>query len=255
MRRALLVAGTAILCGVAGAQDTRPPNKIQLEYEYEEYEADFPSWHTAGLEGSHRFGWGSLIGRVTWADRFADSGTQYEVDAYPKLGEKRYAYLNLGLSGSDVFPDLRWGVELYQGFSGGWEGSLGVRRLEFEDSNVLLWTGSATKYRGNWMFTLRPWYADKPQSSSLSGAFEVRRYFETAEDWLKVTAGYGETPDDDLTLAEVVRLDSARVRAEMQRRWGKEWLWKAALGLRNQEFRPGERRASASVSFAVARLF
>src|SRR5882672_94292 len=77
------------------AEPGEPLNKIWLNYEYEHFNRDFSPWHWASLEYSHRFDWGSLVGRVNWADRFDDTAMQYEVDAYPHLWKGAYLYLNV----------------------------------------------------------------------------------------------------------------------------------------------------------------
>ena len=43
------------------------------------------------------------------------TGTQVEVDAYPRLGHGTYLYLNAGLSGASIFPGQRLGAEYYAG--------------------------------------------------------------------------------------------------------------------------------------------
>jgi YaiO family outer membrane protein len=55
----------------------------------------------------------SIIGKVNFNRRFNENGTQIEFDLYPKL-QKVYAYVNIGFANTFLFPDLRYGAELYK---------------------------------------------------------------------------------------------------------------------------------------------
>ena len=56
--------------------------------------------------------YGSIIGKVNFNRRFNENGLQYEVDLYPKISKGLYAYVNIGVSNSFLFPDVRFGAEL-----------------------------------------------------------------------------------------------------------------------------------------------
>src|SRR6266568_7205986 len=77
--------------------NAEPRNSFSVDYEYEHYQKNaLDPWRLYTGELSHKFGFGSVIARVNRAHRFAEWGTQYEVDAYPHLMPGMYAYLNAG---------------------------------------------------------------------------------------------------------------------------------------------------------------
>ena len=101
--------------------------------------------------------YGSIIGRVNFNRRFNENGIQYEVDLYPKIAKGLYAYLNIGLSKSFLFPDVRFGAELYKSLPKSFEVSLGIRTLKY-DTTTNIYTGSLGWYTGNSYLAFRPYF-------------------------------------------------------------------------------------------------
>ena len=138
-------------------------NKITVNYAYDYF--DNPAynkdpWQLIYLQYSRKTSLGTVIGRVNYAKRFGLDALkpQFEADAYPRIGENDYLYLNYGFSNNKIFPDHRGGFEWYHSFPGSFEGSLGGRLLHFKDSKrVIIYTGSFGKYFGNYWMSLRPY--------------------------------------------------------------------------------------------------
>ena len=218
-------------------------NKFRADFLYDDFDDGTDSWKQLALSLDHRFGWGTGIARLNLADRFNQSGAQIEFDAYPKLPAIRsYLYLNAGFSGSRLYPDLRGGAELFRNFRGGWEGSFGLRHLRFDSSNITLWTGSAGKYFGRNFVWVRPFWSNEVEGSSTSGSVAWRHYHGGARSYTTLYVGFGSSPDDDLTSAEVNRLDSKNVLFEWQQRMRRVWILRLRAGWRDEEFVFGDRR-------------
>lgn len=181
--------------------------EVSAGIEYEEFQ--FDEW----VQTHVALKWGPVIGRISQADRGDLDDRQFEVEAYPKLGPKRYAYLAAAASSESVlYPDWRAGAELYQGFGNAFEGSLGYRRLEFDDS-VDLFTASLGKYAGNWLIQGRVYHAD----DDLSWQGLARRYVGDHGSYVGLRAGLAR--DDIRSGADVIALDSPEVAAEAR------WVW------------------------------
>jgi YaiO family outer membrane protein len=75
-----------------------------------------------------------------------------------------------------LYPKLRLGIDLYQSLGLGFELSLGMRRLQFDDA-VNIFVGSLTKYWGSWMFTARSYVTPGDGGVSVSGHGIIRWYF------------------------------------------------------------------------------
>lgn len=265
---ATVLAGALAVGPPAVAQsEVQPPRKleeeprkdeIELSFEIEEFpdEDSFESWKLGFLSYSHRFGFGKTILRVNQAERFGRDGTQFEIDAYPKLRDGTYMYLNYGYSEDSIFPEHRWGAEIFQSLPRSFEGSLGVRRLDFASSNVTLWTGSIAKYSGNYWIALRPYYNQRDTRSSLSGEIKVRNYFRSADDYWTLAASWGHVEDESIVEPETATLDSWRVSAGLQGFVRRDVLiLKSTVAYRSLEFRPGQHRESYQVRIGIEWLF
>lgn len=199
----LLLASGAARLHAQDASETRTGVKPSIyaaaDYSYQSFQDGTDAWQLASLSIGRRSDWGSVIGRVNWADRFASTGTQVEVDAYPRLSKNAYAYLNVGYSGSSIFPAWRSGGEVFVSLPSAWEASLGYRQLRFDGSPVTLLTGAVGKYVGNYWFSLRPYVRPKDNGTSASASLTARRYYEDSDNYWGARIGYGSTPPDQGT--------------------------------------------------------
>lgn len=257
------VAGVLCLAVTIGAQETSPAEEekktqkteFRYSFEYESFADDFDIWREHSVELSHKFRYSSLIGRINTAKRFGDWGQQYEVDAYPKLGKGVYAYVNAGYSDARFFPEWRYGAEIYKNLPASFEASLGFRQLNFQNSNVTLYTGSISKYHGNYFTTLRPFVSEKEDGLSVSGSLQVRRYYATADDYLSFVVSYGESPEPDLTVDEINRLESWAVRVTGHTVIRRSLVLTGRAGYRDQQFPNDLHRRSYFVGAGFGRRF
>ena len=214
-------------------------SRVAVDVTLDTFDRTFTPWWLVAVSATHRFDLGSLILRVNRADRFGATGYQLELDAYPRFRDGTYAYLNVGASGASVFPGFRAGAELYQSLPAGFEASLGARHLRFSTSDVTIWTGSASAYRGDWLFTLRPSLTPGAAGSALSGSLLVRYYLDDGDSFVSATAGLGVSPDQATPTAEILRLRSRQAGLAVRKRLGRSLLLSASAGLEWQEFQAG----------------
>jgi len=140
--------------------------------------------------------YGSIIAKVNFNRRFNENGAQYEVDLYPKISKGFYAYLNLGLSNSFLFPDIRYGAELYKSLPKSFEVSLGFRSLKYATTTTI-YTGSVGWYNGNSYWSFRPYITPGDTGTSISGTLTYRKYRTDAENYLGFTFGMGYSPENN----------------------------------------------------------
>ncbi len=189
---------------------------------------------------------GKIIPRVTYANRFNTNGLQFEVDLYPKISKRLYAYANYGYSNHPIFPKHRAGLELYANLPNAYEASLGLRYLDFQTSAATILTGSAGMYTGNYYFSLRPYLTPRKNGPlGVSGNVLARKYLKTKYNYLGINLTYGFTPEiiqlisnSDVLLSETLLfVESQQVFAEYAFQ-GKRKLnqYRAMLGLTRQEF-------------------
>lgn len=164
---------------------------------------------------------GSVIGRMSFANRFETNDRQAEIDFYPRIRPGTYGYLNAGWSPGQLYPHYRLGAELYQSLGHGWEGSAGFRQMNFS-SITRIYTFSATRYYGDWMFTARTFLTPDSVGTSRSIGIEARRYFGDGVGFIGVRCGYGASPTEITSVENIDVLNSAsvvlRVRQRISRR-------------------------------------
>ncbi|MFM2370088.1 MAG: hypothetical protein RL619_2409 [Bacteroidota bacterium] len=138
--------------------------------------------------------YGSIIGKVNFNRRFNENGLQYEVDLYPKISKGFYAYANIGFSNSFLFPDVRFGAELYKSLPKSFEVSLGFRALKYSTTTTI-YTGSVGWYYGNSYWSFRPYITPGDAGTSTSGTITYRKYRSDADNYLGLSLGMGFSPE------------------------------------------------------------
>jgi YaiO family outer membrane protein len=237
------------------AGEEEPRNRIEANYEYQNFNTDLSPWNWLSVEYTHRFDWGSLLGRVNWADRYDDQAFQYEADAYVMLWKGAYLYLNYGVAEEGFLPERRYGAELFWSLPKAFEASVGYRRLEYDPPTVDLYTGSLGWYRGNWYYAVRPWVSHVEDETSLSGAFLMRRYFATRHDYCTLQVSGGEGSDFDQSIEDLLLSSQWEVTAEWQRQVRPRWIVKAKVGFGGQSFDNDVDREYWLAGGGIARLF
>jgi YaiO family outer membrane protein len=235
-------------------------NRIRLAYTYDFFEknSNRDPWQLAALSYARKTSFGTLLGRVNWAERFGSKGFQYEMDAYPHLSENNYLYLNLGYSNLPIFPKIRSGAEWYHSFPKAFEGSLGMRALFFTNSDTYMLTGTVGKYTGNFWFSLRSYVTPSSNGTSVSGSIQARRYFADPETYLGLRLGYGVSPDDRSYgdgSSSYLKLKSQSARVELNHLISKVWTINIGASLSREEFPALGYVLNYSFDFGIGRSF
>ena len=184
----------------AEIEQDKKRNIVALGFSYDHFDADLDPWQRFYGEYHRLTNYGPVIGRASLGHRFETTDWQAELDAYPTFGRNWYAYLNAGVSGGNLFPDFRVGGELYRSLPYAFEGSAGVRYLNFSDDDVMILTASISKYWRSWFFTLRPFFT--PQDAGTSTALNTiaRRYLGNPLTYVSLNGGFGFSPDESRLL-------------------------------------------------------
>jgi YaiO family outer membrane protein len=230
-------------------------SRVGVEVTLDTFDRTFGPWWLVSVSATHRFDPGTVIVRFNRADRFATSGYQLELDAYPRFRDGTYAYLNLGGSVDSVFPAFRAGAEFYQSLPAGFEASAGARYLEFSASEVTIWTGSVSAYHGDWLFTIRPSVTPGAAGSALSGSLLVRYYLDDGDSFLSATARTGVSPDQATPTAELLRIRAHQAGLAVRKRIGHALVLSGGASLERQEIRAGEWRLHGTFTLGCERRF
>ncbi len=237
-------------------QDIKIRNYVGAGYRVDLFDQRDP-WHLGYLEyGRRTRALGTVIGRLNYANRFDQKGFQVEADAYPAIAEGTYLYLNGGYSpDGDLFPTYRAGFEVFQQIPREWEASLGFRLLTFNRNDLMILTGSISKYYKKYYFSFRPYInmaAEGPGSQSYY--VTIRRYFSAPDHYLSLLLGTGFSADEDaLVGGEMYNIGSNKALLQYQQRVSTNWLLKAGAGY--QHYNEGIWGDKYTLEFGAAYLF
>lgn len=235
-------------------------NRIALVYDYDDFNKLFDPWNAMSLSYSRRTAaLGTVIARLNYANRFLTPGYQFELDAYPSLGKKMYAYLNLGYSADAIFPEYKWGASIYRNLPKSFEAELGVRYLQFSTA-TWVYTASIGKYIGNFWLNLRPNFIPGALGSSGSLNFTTRYYLSDANHFLSLIVGSGISADEvriqrnDGTPNSAL-LKSNRVRVNYQKGLKRNYIIGIGAGIAEEETSFNGFRTNYNFNLSIEKSF
>ncbi|RZK59545.1 MAG: YaiO family outer membrane beta-barrel protein [Pedobacter sp.] len=234
-------------------------NKVGVNYSFIYFDKQFADpWHIASVDYSRQTKYGSIAGRVNYANRFNSSGLQFEIDAYPRISNTFYAYVSGGYATeAGVFPKYRAGFSLYANLAHSFEADAGFRYLRFSD-NTFIYTASIGKYYKNYWFNLRTYLTPSTSNVSQSFSLNTRYYFGGADDYLSLSLGTGISPDEQnnvLINATNYKLKSNSVSLGLRKSFKTFNILTLNLGLENQEYLKGVKGNQLDASIGYIRRF
>ncbi|SOE20238.1 outer membrane protein, YaiO family [Spirosomataceae bacterium TFI 002] len=170
-------------------------NNFSVSYAVDNYSEIYSPMFYYTLQYSKLTSRGSIIARYNLNKKFNTYGSQFEIDAYPSIAEGLYAYLNIGYSGSTIFPSLRFGVQLYKSLPKSFEVSAGIRSLKFGEDYTNIYTGSIGKYFGNSFVFVVPYFINSDEGWSRSATLTYRKYRANTDQFFAISGGIGFSPE------------------------------------------------------------
>jgi YaiO family outer membrane protein len=175
-------------------------NAMQVTGQYISFSEDYnrnDSWYALSAEYQHNFNNLSLIGRATYSDRSYNSGSLYEIEAYPVFSDKMYGFANLGISEGQIYPDYRASASIFYNFATAFEFEAGFRSLFYNDNSYLTAIAGLTAYTGKFYLNARAFAGPERREQVLQNyQFNVRYYLNTPENYLFGRIGSGISPDE-----------------------------------------------------------
>ncbi|MFC1595775.1 YaiO family outer membrane beta-barrel protein [Candidatus Margulisiibacteriota bacterium] len=209
--------------------------EIFSNYQYDAFNRGADPWQLLTVEYNSKSSAGSVLGRINHAERFNKTGQQVEIDVYHNLTDKMYVYINAGFSSSDnLFPDSRYGFDIYNSLPYAFEASLGLRNMNYTNSHINLYTAYIGKSYSDYWFSFRYYYNPDPVTFSSSGHLALRRYFQDAYNFITVNLISGHTPDENNYTTGQLR--DNKISMDFQFSIFSESLFlKGEIGLENEE--------------------
>ena len=175
-------------------ENTLRTNTIGVRAAVDLYSKVFDPMQYYTLSYGKQTKYGSIIGKLNFSRRFNENGTQVEIDMYPKITKGLYAYVNVGFANTFLFPDLRYGAELYKSLPHSLEISAGFRTLQYSTTTTI-YTGSIGWYTGNSYWSLRPYFTPGDGGTSTSAALNYRKYRSNADNYISFIYSMGISPE------------------------------------------------------------
>ena len=236
-------------------------NAVGINYEFVYFDERFDDpWHLAALDYIRQTKLGSVAARINFANRFRTDALQFEVDAYPRISDVFYTYVNLGISSdSGIFPQYRAGFSLFSNLPASFEADAGFRYLAFDD-DTFVYTLGLGKYYKNYWFNFRTYLTPSDSALSQSYALTVRYYFGGADDFIGARIGTGISPDDNANSAlfngaTITRLRSNNLTLFYRKLLGATHVLTAQAGLEDQEYAADSSGLQFSVSVGFIKRF
>lgn len=233
-------------------------NKVSFFYSLDMFKGFSPA-HLGYVEFAHRFKTSTLIGRVNYADRYGYDGLQYELDFYHKINKFGYVYLNGGYSASsNLFPLMRFGVDIYPKLSKHFDLSVGLRYLDFTSKNIFIYTASLGKTFNKTQVLLRTFITFNDSLFGQSYLLQIRQYFKKKETNLTFLAGIGSSPDDNKLFqnnVEAYYLKSYKFQLRLQTRPSLHFMYSVGSGFQNEEYYHTKYRNRFTTEVILSYLF
>ncbi|OYD45405.1 hypothetical protein CHU00_12230 [Sphingobacterium cellulitidis] len=234
-------------------------NEVGINYNWMYFDKQFDdNWHILGLSYKRGTPIGSFIFRANLANKFGSNGTQFELEAYPRLSKMFYMYLGTGFSNSEgLFPKFRTAASLYANLPASFEAEVGFRQLKFTD-NVWMYTASIGKYYKNFWFNARTYLTPGENNISQSYAGTVRYYTKGSDDYLGFIVGTGISPDqnrENLLFDNEYKLKTFKSGVDYNFSLKSKNIFNISATYYNVEYKPKTRDNQVDVSLGYRRRF
>ncbi len=228
-----------------GSSNEKYKKYFYLVHYYDRFKEPYTlNWHMTSAQAKFKSKKITYMGFINYgqvlnetAKPFNSFDLQYRADVYPVFGDHNYAYFSYAFSQSNIFPDHQIRGVFYHQFGKGFEASLGMYYMKW-DNSFYIYTGSLAKYIKDYWFSLRPYIQFEGDNIYQSYLLFARRYFKNSDDYLNLMVGYGSTPDNQAFLynfENIYTLESINFQINYQQSFH-DWLFLIGAGLKLEEY-------------------
>lgn len=226
------------------SEEATPKNRLGVSNAFTVFNERYDPVIFSSVTYRHETKIGNIIPRLNYSNRLGKHGLQYDIDFYPKFLKRFYAYINYGYSNASIYPEHKFGADVYMNLPNAIEVSAGGRYVSTATDQVKAITNSLGYYTGNYYLSLRSFISPRENNLwSVSGNLLARKYFRDGENFLGVSVGMGFTPElrqnfagEELLAETVLFVESQRLNIQYQFTPLKSPnLYRANLGVRRQE--------------------
>jgi YaiO family outer membrane protein len=224
-------------------ENTAVATDVRAGYSFDYFTLPYTRfWQVFSAGAGHRFGWGPASAGINMGHLIAEGETsftatefQFEAEAYPRISNKNYAYLNYAFSPGSYFPTHRGAFEIWQILPEGFAISGGLNYYYF-DRNIFIALASVEKYAGKFWFSGKCFVYFKDDGPRTSFYVNARRYFNDF-NYLQLTLGTGTAPDEPFGIREDInRLSATSIRLLYNFTAGGKLTVKVGAGYSREEY-------------------
>lgn len=220
-----------------------PPTRIFAGYSFDSFREPYSRfWQVYKAGAMHDFSWGKgsaalNAGKIITGYPLPVKAYDFqaEVEAYPRLSSKNYAYLAYAVSPGSYFPRHRAAAEVWQILPHSWAASAGMTYYYFS-RHIFIAGASVEKYAGKYWLSAKGFIYFKDNGPTTSGYINARRYFND-NDYLQVTLGTGTAPDEPFDIrSDLMRLSASSFRIAYNKKLKSKITFRIGAGYSKEEY-------------------
>lgn len=179
---------------------TAPKNGVGVTYQYDHFNQLYAPWNYGSFYFFHKGKGGGLAAAVNYADRFQQSGVQYELNVSPRITSSLRGWVGAAYSRDSVFPGWNVGAGLSQTLFRKAEVEAGARYLTFYTypDALLIYTGAFSVSLHRWWVSVRTYQTSKTAGMDQSYYLTTRYYFHHRQNNITLVLNTGSFPHDYL---------------------------------------------------------
>lgn len=207
-------------------------NTLSVHYAYYSFsniistgQAQQTDWQVTELDYSRQFRKISFVGSLNYAQRFDKKGIQCMAQAYPKIGNRAYAWLLLGVSDGKTYPNWVYGGSFFINIKKYWEVEAGIRFFEVKSNE------KATILRGGLVYHNKQnrlaYSISQVRGTGATGlthSLSYQNYFKKDESFVRIGIGTGSSADILLTPQyDSFIINSLSINATLNYKFNRHW--------------------------------
>ncbi len=256
--RILLLFIILLWCKPAYTQKDTLKNQIAITYVHSWLNID--EWQQGRFEYQRKIGETVVLGRYSIEKRFGQLGRLAEVEAYPKLSEKSYAYLGLGFGSTQILPATYIGGTYYHSLKKNFEIEVGGKWIHFRQVNgVTLAHIAPGYYVGNYWLNLRFTQVFTKDKKGQSVTFTGRKYGGNGISYAFWRTGWSNTISEELIVGNGDTATFNRSVVWLQLGWLKRikyrWIIEPSLAFELADWQQANERRNLTAQIELKRRF
>ena len=200
-------------------------NALSVHYAFYNFKTQQTDWQVTELDYSRQFRKISFIGSLNYAQRFDKTGLQWMAQAYPKIGNRAYAWLLLGVSDGKTYPDWVYGGSFFTHIKKYWEVEAGIRffKVKNNEKAAILRGGLVYHYKQS-RLAYNISQVRGTGATGLTHSLSYQNYFKKDESFVRIGIGTGSSADVLLTPQyDSFLINSLSINATINYKFNRHW--------------------------------